>query len=49
LAASFALNTDIPADIAALGITAENVSPGRSCVVDPEGAAPVVGTMEEFE
>jgi len=49
LAASFALNGDIPADIAALGITAANVSPGRSCVVDPDHAAPIVGTMAEFE
>ncbi|QQO16760.1 FAD-binding oxidoreductase [Bradyrhizobium diazoefficiens] len=49
LAASFALNTNIPEDIAALGITTENVSPGRRCVVDPNHAAPVVGTMEEFE
>lgn len=48
LAASFALNTAIPADLAALGITAENVSPGRACVVDPDAAAPVVGSLEDF-
>lgn len=49
LAASFALNAAIPADIAALGITAENVSPGRSGVIDPAADAPVVGTLEAFE
>lgn len=49
LAACFALNTSIPKDMAALGITPESVSPGRSCVVDPNHAAPVVGTIEEFE
>ncbi|MEZ2410729.1 NAD(P)/FAD-dependent oxidoreductase [Bosea sp. RCC_152_1] len=49
LAASFAQGAAIPADIAALGITAENVSPGRACVVDPAADAPVVGTLEAFE
>lgn len=49
LAASFALNAAIPTDIAALGITAENVSPGRACVIDPTADAPVVGTLEAFE
>lgn len=49
LAASFALNAAIPTDIAALGITAENVSPGRACVIDPAAEAPVVGTLEAFE
>lgn len=48
LAASFALDTSIPADLAALGITAENVSPGRACVVDPDAGAPIVGTLEDF-
>ncbi|MER9366967.1 FAD-binding oxidoreductase [Mesorhizobium sp. M0518] len=49
LAASFALNAEIPSDIAALGITAENVSPGRSCVLDASGDKPVVGTFETVE
>lgn len=49
LAASFALNTAIPADIAALGITAENVSPGRACVLDAGGDRPAVGSLEAFE
>ncbi|RRH96891.1 FAD-binding oxidoreductase [Mesorhizobium tamadayense] len=49
LAASFALNAAIPADIAALGITAENVSPGRACVLDASGDRPVVGNLEVFE
>jgi len=44
LAASFALGADIPADIAALGITAANVSPGRACVVKA-----VRGTRTRFE
>lgn len=48
LAASFALNEAIPSDIAALGVTAENVSPGRGCVVDPD-SQPVVGVLENFE
>jgi D-arginine dehydrogenase len=49
LAASFALNAEIPPDIAALGVTSENVSPGRACVVDPAGDAPIVGRLEAFE
>ncbi|MGR9148124.1 NAD(P)/FAD-dependent oxidoreductase [Rhizobium leguminosarum] len=48
LAASFALGAGIPADIAALGVTAENVSPGRACVLDASGEKPVVGTLEAF-
>lgn len=48
LAAAFATNCSIPADIAALGITAGNVSPGRSCVLDASGEKPVVGTLEAF-
>ncbi|MER9731815.1 FAD-dependent oxidoreductase [Mesorhizobium sp. M0217] len=48
LAASFALNAEIPPDIAALGITTENVSPGRACVLDSSGDKPVVGTFEAF-
>jgi D-arginine dehydrogenase len=49
LAASFARGAAIPSDIAALDITAENVSPGRDCVVNPNSAAPVVGVLEDFE
>lgn len=48
LAASFASGADIPADIVALGITRENVSPGRACIVDAMGEKPVVGTLEAF-
>ncbi|PDS59942.1 FAD-dependent oxidoreductase [Rhizobium anhuiense] len=48
LAAAFAAMEAIPQDIAALGITAENVSPGRACVVDASGAKPVVGDIEQF-
>lgn len=48
LAANLALGTDIPADIADLGITRENVSPGRACVIDASGDKPVVGTLEAF-
>ncbi|MBY5406821.1 NAD(P)/FAD-dependent oxidoreductase [Rhizobium leguminosarum] len=49
LAASFALGADIPSDIAALGITPENVSPGRTCVMDDSGTLPVVGNLESLE
>jgi D-arginine dehydrogenase len=49
LAASFVLSAEIPSDIAALGITTENVSPGRGCVLDASGEKPVVGTLEAFE
>ena len=42
LAASFAIGSAIPADIAALGITEEGVSPGRPCVA-MESTQPVVG------
>jgi D-arginine dehydrogenase len=48
LAASFARGAEIPSDIAALGITVENVSPGRACVLDASGTLPVVGTLESF-
>jgi D-arginine dehydrogenase len=37
LAASLACNEIVPADIAALGITAANVSPGRTCVISASG------------
>lgn len=49
LAVSLALGADVPADIAALGITRENVSPGRACVVDAGAGTPVVGTFEALE
>jgi D-arginine dehydrogenase len=47
LAASLARGTDIPEDIVRLGITGENVSPGRVCVIDASDK-PVVGTLEAF-
>lgn len=49
LAAAFAARDAIPEDLAALGITAENVSPGRACVLDASGTKPVVGSLEAFE
>lgn len=49
LAAGFALDAGISSDIAALGVTAANVSPGRACVLDASGEKPVVGTLEAFE
>jgi len=49
LAASFARNIEVPPDIAALGITSENVSPGRACVVDHASDPTVVGKLEAFE
>lgn len=48
LAAAFAVGEPIPADIATLGITADNVSPARACVVDAS-TKPVVGTLEAME
>jgi D-arginine dehydrogenase len=48
LAASLALGTDIPSDIAALGVSAENVSPGRACVIDQGGRQPV-GQLPAFD
>ncbi|WP_284315233.1 NAD(P)/FAD-dependent oxidoreductase [Labrys miyagiensis] len=45
LAASFALGEGVPADIAALGITEENVSPARACVAGAEAGPPVVGRI----
>jgi D-arginine dehydrogenase len=45
LAASLATGNAIPADIAALGVTAKNVSPGRNCVA-AETAQPVVGNLD---
>lgn len=48
LAASLAVGAGIPSDIASLGITRENVSPARQCVVDANAAKPVVGSREDF-
>ncbi|MER9656568.1 FAD-binding oxidoreductase [Mesorhizobium sp. M0152] len=48
LAASLAAGESIPADIAALGITAANVSPGRSCVSEPDAVRPTVGRLEDI-
>lgn len=48
LAAAFATNDPIPEDIAALGITANNVSPGRSCVIDASEGVAVVGVLEDL-
>ncbi len=49
LAASLALGGGIPSDIAALGVTAENVSPGRACVVDKQARQPKVGQLQAFD
>lgn len=48
VAASLALGESIPEDIAALGVTAANVSPGRACVSGPDAAQPVVGRLEDI-
>lgn len=48
LAASLATDAGVPADIAALGVTVENVSPGRDCVVNA-AAETKVGNLEDFE
>lgn len=48
MAAAIALGAGLPADIAALGIEEEAVSPGRACVVDP-AAETIVGRLEQFE
>jgi D-arginine dehydrogenase len=49
VAAGLALNEGVPQDIAALGVTAENVSPGRPCVVEAGRDQPLVGTLEAFQ
>jgi len=49
MAASFASGRPIPPDIAALGVTAAGVSPGRACVIHAEGAVPLVGSREAFQ
>ena len=48
LAASLATGNGIPADIAALGITRESVSPARDCV-SRDRTTPVVGDLEDFD
>jgi D-arginine dehydrogenase len=48
LAASFAVNERVPADLAALGITTENVSPGRACVAGAKAEQPIVGRIEDL-
>jgi D-arginine dehydrogenase len=48
LAASAALGEGMPEDLAALGITAANVSPGRACVSGPGAAQPIVGRLEDI-
>lgn len=47
LAAIFATGNAIPPDIAALGVVAEDVSPGRDCIAI-EAAQPVVGRLDEL-
>jgi D-arginine dehydrogenase len=49
LAASLATGAGVPRDLSALGITAEDVSPGRACVSGGESPQPVVGTIEDFD
>jgi len=49
LAASFSVDAEIPADISALGITANDVSPGRACVLDASGEKRVVGALAAIE
>jgi D-arginine dehydrogenase len=47
LAASFAIRAAIPSDIAALGVTANDLSPGRNCV-STDDTQPVVGNRGAF-
>ncbi|MBN8944160.1 MAG: FAD-binding oxidoreductase [Rhizobiales bacterium] len=49
LAASFAAGRSIPQDIAALGLTAASVSPGRPCVIDAAAGTPTVGCLAAFQ
>jgi len=49
LAASLALGVGIPSDIAAMGVSAENVSPGRACVVDMDSRQPLVGRLQALD
>ncbi|KSV75473.1 hypothetical protein N185_16675 [Sinorhizobium sp. GW3] len=46
LAASLATGEGVPVDLAGLGITQENVSPGRECVSAENAEEPVVGSFE---
>lgn len=46
LAASLAVCEGVPADLAALGITIDNVSPGRACVAGAQAEQPSVGRFE---
>lgn len=48
LAASIAVGNGVPQDIARLGITRENISPGRRYVVDIDGVETVVGDVESM-
>ncbi|MET4691892.1 NAD(P)/FAD-dependent oxidoreductase [Sinorhizobium fredii] len=49
LAASFAAGEGVPSDLGALGITEENVSPGRECVAGANAEQPVVGSLEAID
>ncbi len=48
LAASLAIGSPMPSDIASLGVTAESVSPGRACVA-AEVAPAIVGNLKRFD
>jgi D-arginine dehydrogenase len=48
LAASLAADEGVPVDISALGIAAEHVSPGRSCVSGAQAPQPIVGRLEDI-
>jgi D-arginine dehydrogenase len=48
LAASLAIGSPMPPDIASLGVTAESVSPGRACVAATIAPA-IVGNLKHFD
>ena len=48
LAASLAIGSPMPSDIASLGVTAESVSPRRACVA-AEVAPAIVGNLKRFD
>jgi D-arginine dehydrogenase len=48
LAAAFAAGEGVPGDLSAVGITAENVSPGRACVSTAQAPPPIVGSFEDL-
>jgi D-arginine dehydrogenase len=48
LAASLAVGDGIPADIAALGITIDAISPGRDCVINRTADDVQVGSVEDI-